>query len=242
MIALQEITKVYQMGSQQVHALRGVSLEIRAGEYVAIMGPSGSGKSTLMNVLGCLDQPSSGHYHLDGRDVAALDDDRLARVRNRRIGFVFQQFNLLPRTPAIKQVALPLVYAGVGAGERRRRARAALEAVGLGDRLEHRPDELSGGEQQRVAIARALVNVPDILLADEPTGNLDSHSGGEILRLIDALQADGLTVLMVTHDPNVAAHTQRVLQLHDGRVARDDTRMTVDCQQPGAAMGKERTG
>jgi putative ABC transport system ATP-binding protein len=222
MIELQEITKVYQMGTQAVHALRGVSLEITEGEFVAIMGPSGSGKSTLMNVLGCLDQPTSGRYSLDGEDVAQLDDDRLARVRNKRVGFVFQQFNLLPRTPAIKQVALPLMYAGVGRGERRGRAQKALEAVGLGDRLDHRPDELSGGQQQRVAIARALVNEPSILLADEPTGNLDSQSGAEILDMLEKLHADGMTIIVVTHDADVSGRSRRVLHIHDGVLVTDE--------------------
>jgi putative ABC transport system ATP-binding protein len=222
MIELQEITKVYQMGTQEVHALRGVSLEITEGEFVAIMGPSGSGKSTLMNVLGCLDQPTSGRYCLDGEDVAQLDDDQLARVRNRRVGFVFQQFNLLPRTPAIKQVALPLMYAGVGRGERRGRAQKALEAVGLGERLDHRPDELSGGQQQRVAIARALVNAPSILLADEPTGNLDSQSGAEILDMLEKLHAAGMTIIVVTHDAEVGERSRRVLHIHDGGLMKDE--------------------
>jgi putative ABC transport system ATP-binding protein len=222
MITLQDVTKVYQMGMQQVHALRGVSLDIEEGEFVAIMGPSGSGKSTLMNVLGCLDQPTSGSYRLDGQEVAELDDDRLARVRNKRIGFVFQTFNLLPRTPALKQVELPLVYGGAGRGERRQRAQKALQAVGLGNRLDHRPDELSGGQQQRVAIARALVNEPSILMADEPTGNLDSHSGAEILRILEEWHANGITIIMVTHDRDVATRAQRILHIHDGKVAADE--------------------
>ncbi len=222
MIALTDITKVYQMGTQAVHALRGLSLTIEEGESVAIMGPSGSGKSTLMNILGCLDQPSSGSYRLDGQDVARLSDDQLARVRNKRIGFVFQQFNLLPRTSALKQVELPLVYNGVGGGKRRQRAQAALQAVGLGDRLDHRPDELSGGQQQRVAIARALVNEPSILMADEPTGNLDSQSGNEILHIIEGLHTQGITVIMVTHDPVVAACAHRILRIHDGQLVADE--------------------
>ncbi len=222
MIELERITKVYQMGQQQVYALRGVSLTVERGEFVAIMGPSGSGKSTLMNILGCLDQPTDGRYRLGGRDVAEMNDDQLARIRNRQVGFVFQQFNLLPRTPALQQVALPLVYAGVGRAERRRRAQAALEAVGLGDRLHHRPDELSGGQQQRVAIARALVNRPSILMADEPTGNLDSRSGAEILDMLTQLHAEGMTVIMVTHDPGVARRAQRILRIHDGRLVADD--------------------
>ena len=222
MIELERITKVYQMGQQQVYALRGVSLTVERGEFVAIMGPSGSGKSTLMNILGCLDQPTDGRYRLGGRDVAEMNDDQLARIRNRQVGFVFQQFNLLPRTPALQQVALPLVYAGGGRAERRRRAQAALEAVGLGDRLHHRPDELSGGQQQRVAIARALVNRPSILMADEPTGNLDSRSGAEILDMLTQLHAEGMTVIMVTHDPGVARRAQRILRIHDGRLVADD--------------------
>jgi putative ABC transport system ATP-binding protein len=221
MIQLEGIRKVYQMGTQQVHALRGISVEIGAGEFVAIMGPSGSGKSTLMNLMGCLDQPTAGRYWLDGRDVARLSDDQLAQVRNKQVGFVFQQFNLLPRTPALKQVELPLTYAGVGRGERRRRAQAALEMVGLGDRLDHRPDELSGGQQQRVAIARALVNRPRILMADEPTGNLDSQSGAEILAMLAGLHADGLTIIIVTHDPGVGARAGRVLHIHDGQLLAD---------------------
>jgi putative ABC transport system ATP-binding protein len=222
MIALTDITKVYQMGTQAVHALRGLSLTIEEGESVAIMGPSGSGKSTLMNILGCLDQPSSGSYRLDGQDVARLSDDQLARVRNKRIGFVFQQFNLLPRTSALKQVELPLIYSGINGRQRRQQAQAALEAVGLGDRLDHRPDELSGGQQQRVAIARALVNEPNILMADEPTGNLDSQSGREILHIIEGLHARGITVIMVTHDPTVAACAHRILHIHDGQVVTDE--------------------
>jgi len=221
---LEGISKVYRMGTQEVHALRGVSLEIGAGEFVAIMGPSGSGKSTLMNVMGCLDQPSAGRYWLDGQDVARLSDDQLAQVRNKQVGFVFQQFNLLPRTPALKQVELPLTYAGVGRGERRRRAQAALEMVGLGDRLEHRPDELSGGQQQRVAIARALVNRPRILMADEPTGNLDSKSGVEILSTLANLHAEGLTIIIVTHDPSVGSRAGRVLHIHDGQLLADERR------------------
>jgi putative ABC transport system ATP-binding protein len=222
MITLTNITKVYQMGTQAVHALRGLSLTIEEGELLAIMGPSGSGKSTLMNILGCLDQPSSGSYRLDGKDVARLSDDQLARVRNKRIGFVFQQFNLLPRVSALKQVELPLIYNGASGSQRRQRAQAALEAVGLGDRLDHRPDELSGGQQQRVAIARALVNQPSILMADEPTGNLDSQSGREILHIIESLHARGITVIMVTHDPTVAARAHRILHIHDGQLAVDE--------------------
>jgi putative ABC transport system ATP-binding protein len=218
MIELHDITKEYPMGTQVVHALRGVDLTIGSGEYAAIMGPSGSGKSTLMNIIGCLDLPTSGVYKLDGMDVSEMTDDEQARVRNRHIGFVFQQFNLMPRTTAIKQVALPLLYAGVGRGERTERAAAALEAVGLGDRMDHRPDELSGGQQQRVAIARALATSPSIILADEPTGALDTHSGEEIMSLFQQLNDRGITVVMVTHDPDVAAGARRIIKVRDGLI------------------------
>ena len=218
MIELQSITKEYQMGTQIVHALRGVDLTIQDGEFAAIMGPSGSGKSTLMNIIGCLDLPSGGAYHLDGLDVSDMTDDQQARVRNKHIGFVFQQFNLLPRTSALKQVALPLMYGGVGRGERMDRAAAALQAVGLGDRMDHRPDELSGGQQQRVAIARALATDPGIILADEPTGALDTQSGEEILNIFESLNEQGITVIVVTHDPEVAQRAHRTIWIRDGLI------------------------
>ena len=209
------------MGAEIVHALRDLSLEIQHGEYVAIMGPSGSGKSTLMNMIGCLDTPSSGEYWLSGQEVSRMADDALARVRNKEIGFVFQTFNLLPRATALHNVELPLVYAGVSARDRRHRAEEALTRVGLADRMHHRPNELSGGQRQRVAIARALVNRPSILLADEPTGNLDSTTSEEIMRVFADLHREGQTVVMVTHEPDIAAHAERVVVLRDGRVASD---------------------
>ena len=223
-IRLEGITREYLMGGEQIHALAGVDLEIARNEYVAIMGPSGSGKSTMMNVLGCLDTPTSGRYWLNGHEVSRMADDALARIRNREIGFVFQTFNLLPRASALANVELPLVYAGVSARERRQRAVAALERVGLGERMDHRPNELSGGQRQRVAIARALVNEPSILLADEPTGNLDSSTSVEIMRVFGQLHAQGQTVILVTHEPDIAEHAHRVVMLRDGRIDTDRRR------------------
>ena len=217
-IVAENLTKVYKMGKMEVHALCGISLKIKRGEVVAIMGPSGSGKSTLMNMLGCLDRPTQGEYFLDGEPVSTLNDDQLADIRNRKVGFVFQSFNLLSRTTALGNVELPLRYAGLASG-RRERAREALEAVGLSDRMTHKPQELSGGEQQRVAIARALVNDPAIIMADEPTGNLDSRVGKEIVNLLLSLnQKQGTTLIIITHDPNVAGQTQRIIRLKDGLV------------------------
>jgi putative ABC transport system ATP-binding protein len=222
LIEIRGITKTYVMGDQEVHALRGVNLDIRTGEFVAIMGASGSGKSTMMNILGCLDRPTTGQYFLGGRDVATLRDDEQAVMRNRMIGFVFQSFNLLKRTTALKNVELPLVYAGVSSSARAERARAALETVGLGARLDHMPSQLSGGQQQRVAIARALVTNPSLILADEPTGNLDSQVSGEVMRLFQNLNNQGLTVVLVTHEEDIAAYARRVVRMRDGRVLSDN--------------------
>jgi putative ABC transport system ATP-binding protein len=220
-IRLEGITREYLMGGERIHALAGVDLVIARNSYVAIMGPSGSGKSTMMNVLGCLDTPTSGSYWLNGHEVSRMADDALARVRNREIGFVFQTFNLLPRASALANVELPLVYAGTPARERRRRAESALVRVGLGERMHHKPNELSGGQRQRVAIARALVNEPSILLADEPTGNLDSATSEEIMRVFGELHAQGQTVVLVTHEPDIADHAHRVVVLRDGRIDTD---------------------
>jgi putative ABC transport system ATP-binding protein len=222
-ITIRDVTKVYQMGTQEVHALRGVSLDVERGEALAIMGPSGSGKSTLMNILGCLDQPTAGDYLLDGEDVSRMSDDELADVRNRRVGFVFQSFNLLARTTAWENVQLPLIYAGTTPRERKARAQEVLEAVGLGERLDHMPNELSGGQQQRVAIARALVNRPSIILADEPTGNLDSTSGAEVMQILQRLhREEGITIILVTHDPRLTDYAERVLHLFDGQIEREE--------------------
>ena len=223
-IVTRGLKREYDMGGEIVRALRGVDVAIRRNEYVAIMGPSGSGKSTLMNLIGCLDTPDAGEYWLSGNLVSSMADDELARVRNREIGFVFQTFNLLPRATALHNVELPLVYAGVPADERRERAKAALERVQLGNRMTHKPNELSGGQRQRVAIARALVNNPSILLADEPTGNLDSTTSEEIMRVFEDLAGGGQTVIMVTHEPDIAAHARRVIVLRDGMIESDDRR------------------
>ena len=221
MIELVGIHKHYVMGDQEVRALDGVDLFIDRNEYVALIGPSGSGKSTLMNLLGCLDTPSAGHYLLNGRDTATLDDNELAHVRNREVGFVFQSFHLLPRMSVLDNVMQPLVYRGLPRAERRRRAIESLERVGLGNRLDHRPNQLSGGQRQRVAVARALVGEPSLLLADEPTGNLDSRTSAEIMALFDALHAQGQTVVVVTHEPDIAAHCHRTVRIGDGRIVED---------------------
>jgi len=223
-IDIEDVTKLYRMGAEIVHALRGVALKVHRNEYMAIMGPSGSGKSTLMNMLGCLDTPTSGHYHFNGKDVSSMSDDELASIRNHEIGFVFQTFNLLPRSTSLHNVELPLIYAGLPPAARRERAREALANVGLGDRMLHKPNELSGGQRQRVAVARALVNNPSIILADEPTGNLDSKTGEEIMQLFDQLYEQGNTIIVVTHEEDIARHARRAIRLHDGLIESD--RMT----------------
>jgi putative ABC transport system ATP-binding protein len=220
-IKLANITKVYIMGAEEVHALRGVSLQITRNEYVAIMGPSGSGKSTLMNIIGCLDTPTAGLYELNGMNVSDMNDNQLAKVRNKEIGFVFQTFNLLARSDVLHNVELPLIYGGISSSERKRMAKDALQRVGLGDRMMHKPNELSGGQRQRVAVARALVTRPSILLADEPTGNLDSKTGEEIMGLFEDLHREGNTIILVTHEADIAAHAHRVVRIHDGKIESD---------------------
>jgi putative ABC transport system ATP-binding protein len=235
-IALRDVTRVYTMGETSLKALRGVSLDIARGESVAIMGTSGSGKSTLMNIIGCLDRPTGGSYHLFGRDVSRLTRSELAVVRGRRLGFVFQSFNLLSRTTALENVELPLLYTGIGGRERRRRARAALERVGLPDRMDHRPSQLSGGQQQRVAIARALVGEPEVVLADEPTGNLDSVTSLEVMAILQGLVAQGITLVLVTHEADIARYLARVVQLKDGLIIRDEPQPALRAEpSPGAA-------
>ena len=227
-ITVEKLAKIYQVGSQEVHALRSVDLSIDRNEFVALMGPSGSGKSTLMNIIGCLDTPSKGTYMLNGKDVSHMDDDDLADIRNREIGFVFQTFNLLPRYSALENVALPLIYRGVGKARRTERAEEVLHQVGLGDRMDHKPNELSGGQRQRVAVARALVNNPSIILADEPTGNLDTKTSYEIMALIDEIHNSGNTIILVTHEEDIAEHAKRIVRLRDGMVETDTKQAAVE--------------
>jgi putative ABC transport system ATP-binding protein len=222
LISMREIWKTYEMGSEKVHALHGVSFDVQKGEYLAIIGPSGSGKSTLMNLIGCLDTPTSGEYWINGKNVSEMDDDELARIRNKEVGFVFQTFNLLARATALHNVELPLIYAGMSSGERHERAKGSLAAVELADRMMHRPNELSGGQRQRVAIARALVNNPSILLADEPTGALDTHTSYEIMNLFEKLHSEGNTIIVVTHEPDIAARAHRVISIRDGQIEKDE--------------------
>ena len=222
LIDVRDLTKVYEMGDIQVHALRGVTFTAESGEFIAIVGPSGSGKSTMMDILGCLAKPTEGEYYLEEEEVGKLSDNRLAEIRNRKVGFVFQSFNLLQRTTALHNVELPLIYSGLGRKERRRRAFEALESVGLADRVHHKSNEMSGGQIQRVAIARALVNNPSMIFADEPTGNLDTRSGGEIMAIFDELNEAGNTIIMVTHEPAIAAHARRILHIRDGLIERDE--------------------
>lgn len=232
LIEVRELAKIYQIGTQEVKALQSVDLDIEANEFVALMGPSGSGKSTLMNILGCLDTPTRGSYFLNGSDVSKMVDDDLAEVRNREIGFIFQTFNLLPRYSALENVALPLIYKGVGKADRNERAREVLEQVGLADRMDHKPNELSGGQRQRVAVARALVNSPSIILADEPTGNLDSKTSYEIMALLDDIHRSGNTIILVTHEEDIAQHARRIVRLRDGLIESDMATTDAELQKP----------
>jgi len=239
-VELENVTKVYKLGDVEVHALRGVTLSVRKGEFAAVMGSSGSGKSTLMNILGCLDKPTTGEFHLDGKAISRLSSDGLARIRNQTLGFVFQSFNLLSRTTALENVELPLLYSDVPAAERHKRAREALERVGLADRVHHHPNQMSGGQQQRVAIARALVSRPKVILADEPTGNLDSETSVEVMTLFQDLWSTGITILLVTHEPDIAGFAGRVISMKDGRVRLDRTQQPEDARQALARAVAQR--